>query len=190
MATTVSANAARLLSRGWTFLLLRGLAAIAFGILTWVKPGLTAATLVLLFGSFAILDGIIASAAAIAVRRVGDRWWALLVRGLIGIAVGAFALAHPDATTVAILLYIAVWAIVTGVLELAVAVRWRREIDGEWRLAVAGLASVIFGAYVFAQPGAGALAILWLIAIYAVLVGILEVLLALKVRSVSLHVAR
>src|SRR4051812_22878860 len=181
MATTMGSNSTRLLSRGWVFLLLRGLAAIAFGILTWIRPGLTAATLVLLFGSFAVLDGIIASAAAIAVRRERDRWWALLVRGVLGILLGVFVLSHPAASAVGVLLYIAVWAIATGVLELVVAVRWRREIDGEWRLTVAGLASVIFGAYLIAQPGAGALAILWLIATYAVMLGILLVLLAFRV---------
>jgi uncharacterized membrane protein HdeD (DUF308 family) len=185
MATIINPDAKRVLSHGWVFLFLRGLAAIAFGILTWIRPGLTAATLVLLFGSFAIFDGIVASASAIALRRDRDHWWGLLIRGVLGIVLGLFVLANPGASALGILLYIAIWAIATGVLELIVAARWRQEIDGEWRLVVAGLASVIFGAYLVAQPGAGALAILWLIATYAVLLGILLVMLSLKVRSLS-----
>jgi len=163
--------------------LLRGLVAIAFGILTWFQPGISLAALVLLFGAYAMVDGLFGVGAAIAGRAEHQHWWLLLIGGLLGIGVGALTFLAPGITTIVLLLYIAVWAIATGALEIMVAIRLRKEITGEWLLVLCGLASVAFGVLLVAQPGAGALALLWLIATWAIVFGILLVSLAFKARA-------
>jgi len=174
-----------LLSRGWRFVLLRGCAAIAFGILTWFKPGISLAALVMLFGAYAIIDGLLAIWTAVAGQNTTEYWWVLVIGGLIGLGVGALAFSQPNLTALALLFYIAIWAIATGVLEIIAAIRIRKEVDGEWRLILAGVASVVFGAFLMARPGAGALTLLWLIGAYAVFFGAILVMLALKARSFS-----
>jgi uncharacterized membrane protein HdeD (DUF308 family) len=171
-----------ILSRNWWLLLLRGLAAITFGVLVWVQPGISLAALVLLFGAYSMADGIFATWTAIAGRTDHGYWWVLLLEGLLGIGVGALTFVAPGITALALLFYIAIWAIATGVLEIVAAIRLRKEIKNEWLLILAGLASVLFGFVLAAQPGAGALALLWLIACYAVVFGVLLVILAFKTR--------
>src|SRR5579864_5745733 len=100
-----------MLSRGWAFLLLRGFAAIAFGILTWVRPSISLLALVFLFGVYALIDGILAAWTAISSREEQEYWWVLLLGGLIGIGVGLLTFANPSITALALLFYIAVWAI-------------------------------------------------------------------------------
>ena len=173
---------ASVLSRHWWLLLLRGLVAIAFGILTWLQPGISLAALVILFGAYSLADGILASWTAIAGGKDNDYRWVLLLEGLLGIGIGVLTFAAPDITALALLFYIAIWAIATGVLEIAAAIRLRNEIKDEWLLILAGLASVVFGVILAARPGAGALALLWLIASYAVAFGVLLVILAFKTR--------
>ena len=177
-----------LLQRGWRLLLLRGLAAIAFGLLTWLKPGISLSALVLLFGSYALVDGVLAISAAIS-GRGQDYWWLLLLGGLVGIAVGGLSFANPSVTALGLLFYIAFWAIVTGMLEIFAAIRIRREVHGEWRLILAGIVSVAFGAFLLARPGAGALTVLWLIALYAMTLGVILVMLAFKARSLERQLA-
>jgi uncharacterized membrane protein HdeD (DUF308 family) len=171
-----------ILFRNWWVLLLRGLGAILFGVITWLMPGISLAALVLLFGAYAIADGILTVWMAIAGRGDHEHWWVMLLWGLVGIGVGVLTFIAPQITALALLFYIAIWAIATGVLELVAAIRLRREIQGEWLLILAGVASVAFGVLLLAQPGAGALAVLWLIASYAIVFGILLVVLALKAR--------
>ena len=186
----VEKRVADILSQRWTFVLLRGLAAIAFGVLTWLRPGLSLATLVFFFGAYALLDGILATTTAIEGRHQEEHWWLLLLAGLVGVGVGILTFMTPGITAIALLFYIAVWAIARGVLEIAVAIRVRKEVDGEWRLILAGLASVGFGVLLMVRPGAGALTALWLIGSYAVAFGILLVMLAFKVRALSHRLAR
>jgi uncharacterized membrane protein HdeD (DUF308 family) len=176
-----------LLSRGWRFVLLRGCAAIAFGILTWLKPGISLSALVLLFGGYAIVDGLLTIWTAVAGQSETEYWWVLVIGGLIGLGVGALAISQPGLTALALLFYIAIWAIATGVLEIIAAIRIRREVDGEWRLILAGISSVAFGAFLMARPGAGVLTVLWLIGAYAVFFGAVLVMLALKARSFAKH---
>ena len=173
---------ASILLRSWWLLLLRGLVAIAFGVLTWVQPGISLATLVLLFGAYSMADGILATWTAIAGGKDNDYRWVLLLEGLLGIGVGVLTFVAPGITALALLFYIAIWAIATGALEIAAAIRLRKEIKDEWLLILAGIASVVFGALLAAQPRAGALALLWLIASYAVVFGVLLVILAFKTR--------
>ena len=134
---------------------------------------------------YAVVDGVMGVWVAIAGRKEMDNWWALLLWGLVSIAVGALTFLTPGITTLALLFYMAVWAIARGVLEIVSAIRLRKEIQGEWMLALAGAASVAFGAILIARPGDGALAVLWLIAVYAIVVGALLTVLALKVRSLG-----
>jgi uncharacterized membrane protein HdeD (DUF308 family) len=178
-------NLAETLSRSWWVLLLRGIVAILFGVLTFMQPGISLATLVLLFGAFAFADGVLGSWTAISHRKDTEHWWVLLLEGLLGIGVGALTVFNPAVTALVLLFYIAIWAIATGVLEIVIAIRLRKEIEGELTLVLAGLASVAFGVLVMARPGSGALAVLWLIGSYAIAFGLLIVLLAFKVRGVA-----
>jgi uncharacterized membrane protein HdeD (DUF308 family) len=170
-------------------LLLRGLVAIAFGVLTWLQPGISLATLVLFFGLFALVDGALAVAAAITGRTDDEDWWVMLLGGLLGMGVGTLTLLAPEITALALLFYIAIWAIATGVLQIAAAIKLRKEVKGEWIYILGGIASVLFGAMLAMRPGVGALAVLWLIGTYAVIFGVLMVILAFKVRRIGRQLA-
>src|SRR5215467_15627933 len=174
---------AAILFHSWWVLLLRGIIAIAFGLLTWFQPGISLAALVLLFGAYVLADGILGVWAAFTGRKNNEDWWVMLLWGLIGIGVGIVALLAPGITALALLFYIAIWAIATGIMEIVAAIRLRKVIKGEWWLILSGLASVVFGVLLMVRPGAGALALLWVIAAYAVIFGVLMVILAFKVHS-------
>jgi uncharacterized membrane protein HdeD (DUF308 family) len=178
----IVAHLASSLSRSWWLLLLRGIAAIAFGVLTWAQPGISLAALVLLFGAYSMADGILVSWTAIAGSKEHD-WWILLLEGLVGIGVGVLTFIAPGITAFALLFYIAIWAVATGVLEIAAAVRLRKEVANEWLLLLSGLVSVAFGGLLMAWPGAGALTVLWLIGSYAIVFGVLLLILAFKLRG-------
>lgn len=167
------------LSRYWWLFVVRGLLAVSFGIFAFVWPGVTLATLVLLFGAWAFVDGVFAAVGAIRGGRV-EPGWVLALEGLVGIGIGVITLFAPGITALALLFYIAIWAVATGVLEIAAAIALRREIENEWLLALGGLASVLFGVVLMVRPGAGALAVLWLIGAYAIAFGVLLILLGFK----------
>ncbi len=172
------------LSRNWWALALRGLAAILFGVLAFIWPGITLTALILLFGAYMLVDGVFAIVAA--VRAAGDdaRWWLLLVEGILGVLAGIVAFVLPGLTALALLYFVAAWALVTGVLEIIGAVRLRKEIEGEWVLALSGALSVLFGVLLVMIPApAGLLSLVWLVGTYAVAFGVLLVVLALRVRG-------
>jgi len=172
-----------LLARNWWLVALRGVAGIIFGILAFVMPGITLATLILLFGIYALVDGVLDVIAAVrGGRRQEERWWALLIEGLVGIAAGIVALARPGLTAVVLLYLIAAWAIVTGVFELVAAFRLRHRITGELWLALSGVASIVFGVLIAMFPGAGALAVVLWIGAYAIVFGALLLGLAFRLR--------
>lgn len=172
---------ATLLKRGWWVLLLRGLVAALFGVLAYIWPQLTVATLVLLFGAYALVDGVFAVVGSLVHRY--DDWWLMLLVGLADIAVGILTFLQPSITALVLIFLIAARALVTGVLDIVAGIRLRKEIEGEWLLILGGIASVLFGLIAFARPGAGALVVIWLIATYAIILGVLQVILAFKVRS-------
>jgi len=182
-------NLSSMLSRNWWLMVLRGLAAIGFGLLIFAKPGISLQVLVYLFGVYVLVEGILGVSLAIQARNTVDSWGLLLLWGLLGIAVGILAFTRPDITALALLFYIALWAIATGVLEIAVAIRLREVIANEWLLILAGLVSVAFGALLIARPDAGALAVLGLIGAYAIVFGVLLLIFAFRVRSVVGKVA-
>jgi uncharacterized membrane protein HdeD (DUF308 family) len=174
------------LSRNWWAIALRGVAAIVFGLLTFVVPGITLAALVVLFGAFAIVDGVLTLAAVARGEGGGSDQprWVLALEGLVGIAAGLVAFVWPGLTALALVYVIAAWAILTGVLAIVAAVRLRRHIDNEWWLGLSGALSVAFGVLLMAAPGAGALALVFWIGAYAVVFGALLVALAFRLRSV------
>ena len=171
------------LATNWWAFVIRGFLAILFGLLAFLMPGIALWGLVLLFGIYSVTDGIFNIAAAFNARRGQNRWWLLLLEGVISIAAGVIAFVYPGITALALLIVIASWAIVTGVLEIAAAIRLRREISGEWMLALDGLFSILFGAILLWRPGAGALALIWWIAAYAIVFGALLIALGLRLRS-------
>jgi uncharacterized membrane protein HdeD (DUF308 family) len=171
-----------LLTRNWGLVVLRGLAALAFGLFTLFYPGISLAALVLVFGAFAFADGVFAAIAAIANRRGEPHWVALLLSGLAGIAIGVITFLRPGITAVVLLAFIAAWAIITGVGEIAAAIRLRRLISNEWLLGLAGVLSVLFGVLLIAMPGVGALAVVLWIGAYATVMGIIWLVLAFRLR--------
>ena len=185
MPTFAEQNLAAALGRNWWLLLLRGLVAIVFALLTWAQPGVSLAALVLVFGIYVLADGLLGVWSAIAKRRDNRHWWLLLLWGLVGIVVGVMTFIMPGITGLVLLMYIAAWAMITGVLQIVGAIRLRKEIKGEWLMILSGLVSVAFGVLLFLQPGAGALAVAWIIAAYAFILGVLMVLLAFKVRKLG-----
>lgn len=177
------------LNRNWWVLLLRGIIAILFGTLTWIQPGISLAALVFLFGFYALADGILGIGTALSSNREHTHWWMLLFWGLVSAAIGILTLLAPGITAIALLFYIAAWAIATGILQILLAIHLRKVIKDELWLILGGFASVVFGALLIAYPGAGALAILWVIATYAVVFGVIMMLLAFRARSLSHHLA-
>jgi len=177
----------QLLSRFWWLLLLRGLCALLFGIGTFAWPGLTLVTLTMLFAAYSFLDGISSVGQAISHRKEIEHWGLLLIEGLFGIAFGVFAFSSPELTTVIggviVAFYIAAWAIVTGAMRIAMAVRLRKEIEGEWLLGLSGAVSVFFGIIIMSRPAVGALALLYFVAAWAVVLGVILIALAFKVRK-------
>jgi uncharacterized membrane protein HdeD (DUF308 family) len=174
----------------WWVLAIRGVAAILFGVLAFLWPGITLTVLVLLFGAYALVDGIFAVIAGFTARRESERWWWMVLQGVAGIILGVLTVLWPGITALVLLTFIAVWSIITGVLEIAAAIRLRREIEGEWLLILAGAASVVFGILLLIRPGAGALAVIWLIGAYAVVYGILLLVLAFRLRGYRNEVER
>ncbi len=172
-----------ILTHNWWAIALRGVVAIAFGLVALFLPGLTLLTLVLLFGIYAVVDGAFALAAGIRRREGGSIDWWLILMGVVGIVAGIVAFIRPDLTALALLLLIGGWAVVTGALEVFAAYRLRREIEGEWLLALDGLLSIAFGVFVLIAPGAGALAVVWLIGLFAIASGVMLVVLAFRLRA-------
>jgi uncharacterized membrane protein HdeD (DUF308 family) len=172
-----------LLSKHWWVFLVRGILAILFGLMAFASPALTLATLVILFGAWALVSGIFALFGAFSGRKSGGEWWVLLLHGLLGVAVGILTFWQPGITAISILWYLAFWSIFTGIVELVTAIRLRKEIRGEGWIMLAGAASMLFGVLLIAYPGAGALALITLIAAYAVVFGVILVVASFRLRK-------
>ena len=167
----------------WWALVLRGLAAVAFGILTFVKPSISLLALVILWGAYALVDGVFAIVLSIRGARMVPGWGWLLAGGMVSIGAGVVAFAWPGITAVALLAVIAAWAVLTGIAEIVTAIRLRRHLRGEWMLAAGGILSIVFGVLLAARPAAGALAVTWLIGLYALLFGATLVGLGFRLRK-------
>jgi uncharacterized membrane protein HdeD (DUF308 family) len=170
------------LARNWWVFLVRGLVAIAFGLVALMWPGATLVAFILFYGVFALIDGVFAVVAAIRGKSgAGARWWLATV-GVLGIVAGLVTFFWPGITALALLVVIGTWALVYGVFEIVGAIRLRKEIDNEWWLLIHGVLAVLFGIMVLVRPGAGALALVWLIASFALLSGVLLVAFAFRLK--------
>lgn len=174
------------LAQNWWLILVRGICAIIFGVLSFVWPGITLLTLVALYGAFALADGVFAIAAAITGDGQAPRWWLALV-GILGIAAGVLTFTWPGITGLVLLMFIAGWAIASGVLQIIGAINLRKEIDNEWLLIASGALSVLFGLLLIVKPGVGALAFVFAIAGFAIAYGILNIAFALRLRRHAGH---
>jgi uncharacterized membrane protein HdeD (DUF308 family) len=165
---------------GSSLLLIRGIVGLVFGVVAFAWPGVTIAALVVIFGMYAVIDGV--SNLMIGVSRAKSRW-PHLVQGIFGVAAGALTFLWPGVTAFALVIFIGAWAIVTGLFEIVAAIRLRKEITGEWLLALSGLLSLAFGVLVFAFPAAGAVGIAWVLGAYAAATGVILIALGIKLRS-------
>jgi uncharacterized membrane protein HdeD (DUF308 family) len=170
------------LARNWWSLVIRGIVAILLGILAFTWPGITFHALILLFGAYALIQGVVCIAGAVRAAGVRERWGALLLEGVIAILAAAITFFWPAITGLALVYIIAFWAIVTGVAEISAAVRLRKEITGEWLLALAGVLSVLFGVIMAAVPLAGFVVIAIWFGAYAFLFGVVLLALGFRLR--------
>jgi uncharacterized membrane protein HdeD (DUF308 family) len=171
------------LKRHWWIPVIRGIAAIVFGVIAFTHPVMAIATLVLFFGAWVLLDGIFRIVGAIKHRGSDSDWAWQLVIGLIGIIVGLLTFHAPQVTALALVVYIAAWALMIGASEIVMAVKLRHEIKGEWLLILMGLASIVFAVLLLWNPVAGAAAVIWLIAWYAVALGILAIFFGFRLKT-------
>lgn len=171
------------LVRNWWSLVIRGAVGILMGLLTFLWPGVTLAAMVILFGAYSLVDGVFTLLSAVKAAQAHERWIALVLSGLVGIAAGVVTFGWPAITAVALVFVIAAWAIITGILEIVAALRLRRHIEGEWLLGLIGIASLLFGVLLTIAPLAGALVIAIWVGAYALVSGVLLVSLGLRLRS-------
>jgi uncharacterized membrane protein HdeD (DUF308 family) len=174
---------AEVLSRNWWLVVLRGVLGVLFGVTAFLWPDTTFVALVLLFGAYALVDGVFAVVTGF--MRIGQssRWWLFVLEGLVGVAAGVVTFLFPAIAGLALVYLVAAWSILTGILEVAAAIRLRREISNEWLLALSGVASVIFGVLVALMPGAGSLVLIWMLGAYALVFGILLIVLGFRLRT-------
>jgi uncharacterized membrane protein HdeD (DUF308 family) len=171
-------------ARNWWVLLIRGIAAIIFGLLALLWPGATILAIGILFGAYALIDGVFAIYATIrAAEQHQPRLWPLLIEGIVGILIAAITFYDVGITLFALYLTIAAWAFITGILEIVAAFQLREHISNEFWLILGGLASIAFGVLMLWRPLAGALAIIWLIGAYAIVFGIMMIAFSLRLRS-------
>jgi len=173
------------IARGWWVLAVRGGLAVLFGILAILVPGAALTVLVSLFGAYALVDGLFALLTAARFTHTDDRWGLLVVEGVVGVAIGVATFAHPATTALLLTYFVAAWAILTGALEIAAAVRLRRVIAGEWALGALGVVSLLLGVGMLAAPRAGLAVIVWMIGAYALLFGFGLLSLAWRLRNMN-----
>jgi uncharacterized membrane protein HdeD (DUF308 family) len=173
------------LSENWWVVAIRGLAGILFGVFTLLAPAISLAALVLVFGAWAFVDGVLAIVTAARRHGTSDRWWMLLLEGFAGVAIGLITLFVPGITALLLLYLIAARALITGVLQLVAAVRLRKAVSGEWLLVLGGLASVAWGLLLIIFPGPGALALVLWIGAFSFVFGALMLALAFRLRSLG-----
>ena len=167
----------------WWMLVGRGALAVLFGVLAMIIPGLTLAMLVIMVGAYILLDGIGALYTSWKSRPLHTNWWVMAIEGAAGVLIGLITVIWPGITAVILLYLIALWAIITGAIEIMGAIQLRKEISNEFLLGVAGVISMAFGAFLVIAPTAGALAVIWIIGIYAILFGITLIMLGLRIKN-------
>jgi len=171
------------LASRWGWVVTRGVLGVLFGLIAFSRPGAMAFSMVLIFGCYAFASGIATIIASARSGRAGESWGTLLFEGLLWIAAGVAALLWPASTALAFVWLIGAWALVTGVLEIMSAIKLRKHIEHEWLLAIAGAVSIAFGLLMFYRPIAGGLAVVWWLGAYALLFGVMQIVLGFRLRS-------
>lgn len=171
------------LARNWWVFALRGVFAVIFAVMAFVWPDATRLALVLLFGAYALMDGVLALVVGIGPGR-GERWWSLILGGAAGIAIGVLTFIWPDTTALVLLYFIAAWLVIQGVFEMAVAIMLRRVITNEWALFLAGVAAIALGVLLVAFPEAGLVSLVWVIGAYSLLSGVALLVLAYRLHRI------
>jgi len=171
------------LTQHWWLLALRGVFAIIFALIAFALPGITLFALAILFGAYALVNGLSAAYTAIRCRHAIPRWWVHLLEGLAGVVAGIVALAMPGLTVLAVTLIVGIWALVTGVLEVLTGIRLRHEIVGEWMLLTNGILSVIVGLLFLTPPLAFVVAMARTLGVYAIIIGVLRLILAVRLHG-------
>jgi uncharacterized membrane protein HdeD (DUF308 family) len=175
-----------LVARDWWVFAIRGIAAIAFGILAFIWPGTTLSVLVLLFGAYVLVDGVALLVALVRGDAVARRHgWAVAIMGVLGIGAGVVTFMWPGLTALSLLYVAAFWAIATGVFQVIAAIALRRELEGEFWMALGGVATIVFGALLIAAPGAGLLSLVWLVGIWSVVFGVSSLGLAYRLHKLG-----
>jgi uncharacterized membrane protein HdeD (DUF308 family) len=173
------------LTRNWWTVALRSTLALIFGVVAFVWPGITFEALVLLFGAYAFVDGILVLGFGLMAASEGEQWWPLVLSGILGIGLSVVTFARPGAVGLALVYVVGFWAIVTGLLEIVAAIRLRDVVSGEWMMALSGALSILFGVLVVAQPDSGAVALVYLFGFYAILAGISQISLGFRLRGLA-----
>jgi len=187
LAPAIPSDAIAALGRYWWTFLLRGILAILFGAASFLQPGITLFVLVAFFGAWALVDGVLAVIGAFRARGTNERWWALLLIGLAGIAIGVITFVSPASTLFGLQAVVAAWSIAIGVFAIVAAIRLREMIEGEWVLGLWGVLSILFGLFVVMYPLASAIAMVWMLGGYAILFGILLIVLAFRLKGEAAH---
>lgn len=173
------------LTKFWWLIILRGLVSILFAIIAFTNPKLAFEALIILLGVFLIVDGATAVYLGIRMRGHDDDWWAILFEGALGVILGLISLINPQLTAAGLLLVLAIWFLVTGVFEIATAIKLRKEINNEWLLGFAGVISIALGVLMVINPNAGAVSIMWWLGFYASAFGALLIGLGLRMRQIN-----
>ncbi|NUE65732.1 HdeD family acid-resistance protein [Snodgrassella sp. ESL0253] len=173
---------ANLLSENWWVILIRGIAALIFGLLTWFYPFISILVMVMFFGIYALVDGVMGVVIAISGRQTHQDWWLMLIWGIVSILAGMMTFFVPGITWLVLITLIAIWALVSGILQIIAAIRLRQSIHTEGWMIVAGILSVLVGIILFVNPVQGGIALTWVIGVYAALFGVMNIALAFRVR--------
>lgn len=174
-----------LLATNWWALTIRGLVAILFGVFTFFQPGITLTALALLFGAYALLDGVFNIFSAIRGGPEHEKWWVLLLEGVVSLGAAAVTILWPGITVLALIYVLAAWCMITGLLEIVAAVRLRKFISDEWLLALAGIGSVLFGGLLITWPITGAVVVALWIGAYAIMFGAIMLFLSFRLRRLA-----
>ena len=169
----------------WGWVALRGVAAILFGLLAFAWPGATLLTLAIFWGAYALADGVFAIVAGFRVRDSGKPVWPMVLIGVVGVIAGIGAILWPGLTASLLLMVIAFWAIFMGAFQILTAIRVRKEIENEWMLIVSGVLTLLLGLGIVLMPGLAAVAIVWTLASYAIVFGVLLVVLGFKLKGLK-----
>jgi len=173
------------LTRNWWIFAIRGIAAIIFGILAFLVPAITLGALILLFGAYAIVDGV---SLIYGVARHGTAYmrhhWTLLLIGVLSLGAGVIAFVLPGLTALSLLYVVAAWSVVIGIVQIAAAINLRREIAGELWMALGGILAIVFGVYLVVFPGDGLLTLVWLVGAWAIIFGLFSLLLSVRLRGI------